>query len=367
MDRDEYISNLEQFEECSTQNLIALRQWTSTVALPWLWQEMGGAILTPRQKHPNAKTAPAPKVLAPLPDAEALRKGLMVSVADRERMPLEASYYHAQLTMLDSEAKHYCDGIDGVSRVLLQSTALFAEQAVMHSLHGALKELMRIAMVLLEDAGAALVEVPGYYGAGRRQYEMAYEVYRSAQQMIYGAYSGMAYADRAPHTPIAVVRTAIELRLRDAFCVYGYEDPSRPDELIPIDMSKLFEAIKLHARGIDFAVDIHDVWKIYRWSNFYLHGGARDLPWVPGFLLRYMHILFAGLPADARGNWSVHSGIRMKRETWHKVRAELKPKNTPIPFAQRLLAAWRTLTNKTTSPLQLPEADTECAHCKFRD
>ena len=367
MNHDDYYQKLQQLEDCNSANLIAFGAWVRNDALPWLWAEMGGAILTPKQKHPNATTDPAPRKLTPMADAEAVRQGLMVSVTDRIKRLEDPSFYRAQLTMLDNEATRYCNAIDAFSQATSQETAIFAEDAVVHTLHQDLKDMMQYALTLLEDAAREVAEVPGYFGAWRRKHETPFEVFKGTEKMIYGTYSGMTHVDRTPYIPVAVLRTAIELRLRDAFCVSSYINPSKPDDLIPIDLSKLFEAIQTHQKDIDFAVDMHDVWKIYRWSNFYLHGGVRDFPWVPGFLIQYLRPLFADARTGTNGSWNINGGIRMKRETWHAVRKALQPEIERISQLQRFSNAWRALWPGKKTLLKLPAVDEKAAQCMFLD
>ncbi|WP_286074122.1 hypothetical protein [Stenotrophomonas sp. 59] len=156
------------------------------------------------------------------------------------------------------------------------------------------------------------------------------------------------------------MHTAIELCMRSVFCVSSYEDLDKPDRLIPIDMSRLFEAIKTQQSEIEFAVDVHDVQKIYRWSNFYLHAGARDYPSIVGFVHPYLHPLFVGSP-------SMLVGIRMKWETWHVVRAGFLPEPKALSFSQRLAAAWQALWSQRKKALQLPNAEERHAQCVFLD
>lgn len=361
MNRNEYTQKLQQLEDCNSANLIALGAWVRNDALPWLWSELGGAILTPKQTHPNAKTAPPPRKLAPMTDADAVRQGLMVSVADRATMSAAPSFYRAQLTMLDSEASRYCNNIDTFS----QTPSVFAKEAVVHTLHRALHEMMQYALILLEDAAHNVTDVPGYFAAWRRKYETPFEIFKGTEQLIYGTYSGMTHVDRAPYIPVAVLRTAIELRLRHAFCVSGYFNPKKPEDLIPIDLSKLFEAIQTQQSEIEFAVDLHDVWKIYRWSNFYLHGGVRDFPWVPGFILQYLRHLFADSRTGTNGGWNINGGIRMKRETWRAVRKALQPEVERFSVIQRLGKAWSAFWTTRKPPLEVPKVDEGMAQCMF--
>ncbi|MBA3772499.1 MAG: hypothetical protein H0X13_08465 [Ramlibacter sp.] len=149
-------------------------------------------------------------------DSEAVRHGLMTSAADRLTKAMAAPFYQAQMTMLDSEAKRYCSTIASFG----QTPNPFAADAAVHTLHRALLELMRYAQVLLEDAGREVTDVPGFFGAWRKSREHPFEVFKGTEQIVYGTYSGMTHVDQAPYIPVAVLRTAIELRLRHAFCIY---------------------------------------------------------------------------------------------------------------------------------------------------
>ena len=363
MNIKDYSAELWQLHQATPANLANLGQWTQNVALPWLWDELGGAILKPKPTHEMARTPPSKSTLNPLNAPDAIRHGLTTSVADQQKKPSVPSYYQAQLTMLDSEARRYCASIDSFGK----AQNPFAADAVVHTLHRALLDMMGLAVVLLEDAAREVTEVPGYFAAWRRQHEHPFEVFKGAEQVIYGTYSGMTHVDRAPYIPVAVLRTAIELRLRHIFCIYSLEDLSNPDAMAPIDMSRLFEAMRERQSEIDFVVDMHDIWKIYRWSNFYLHGGVRDFPWVAGFLLQYLRPLFADPRKGPNGSWNINGGVRMKRETWHAVRAALQPSLDRPSLKFRIANAWRTLMVGKPRQLKLPAFDEEQAMCVFLD
>ncbi len=363
MDHNEYWQRLSEIRGPNQANLLALRSWTETLALPWLWDEVGGAVMTPRPVHPMASAPPPRRTLVPLNHTDAVRHGLIVSLTERDEKVTEARFYQAQLTMLDSEARRYCKAIDGISAA---KETIFALDAVVNTLHRGLWDMLRYAHVLLEDAAREVTGVPGYYASGRRTHETAFEVYKGAEQSVYGTYSAMTHMDRAPYTPVAVLRTAIELRLRQAFGISGLVDPARAGDLVPIDMSKLFEAIRGHTDQIEFSVDVHDVWKIYRWSNFYLHGGVRDFPWVAGFLIQFLLPLFADSRTGPHG-WNINGGIRMRRETWRAVRSALVPAVSRSTLLQRLGNAWRELFPRNRAALQLLAVDESEAQCVFLD
>jgi len=364
MDIAGYRSKLKRLGEPTRKNLAELGSWVKQEALPWLWDELAGAVLDPKPKHPMARTNPARPKLTPMKDAEAVRHGLMTSIADRRTKATAAPYYRAQMTMLDAEASRYCIAIAG----FLEQPSPFAAEAVVDTLHRSLHEFMNYGQVLLEDAGREVTDVPGYFGAWSRKEEHPFEVFKGSEKLIYGPYSGLAHRDSAPHIPVAVLRTAIELRLRHAFGIYNLVDPANPDDLSPIDMSRLFEAIQKRQNDIYFAVDLHDIWKIYRWSNFYLHAGRRDFPWVPGFLLQYLRPVFIDMTDGVDRKWSIDGGIRMSLAIWNATRAELEPINIPTGIGQRLRDAWATLFPKArTRVAELPRFEPAAAQCVFLD
>ena len=217
--------------------------------------------------------------------------------------------------MLDCEVKRYCRA---VYRFANQGSPYAA--ATITTLHEALKAHLEYGRVLHEQAAHMLLDLYGAYGAWSRREEDPFEIYKGAEQIVYGTYSGLAHADRAPYTPIAVLRTAIEIRLRSAFGIEGYIDTSN-NAFVPIDLGRLLDAVSKHLSKIEFAVDFHDIVKIYKWCNFYLHGGWRDFPWVVGFAVRFLRPLFANQNASPDGGWSIHGGIRMNREDWRAIRS----------------------------------------------
>lgn len=304
MNEQDYSNQLIRLEAGNCDNLIELANWTKAEGLPWLWSELDGMI--------------SGRAVKPLKPHDAIRQGLQVTHADRGKMPLESNFYVAQLTMLDSEVTRYCKA---VARFEKQDSPYAA--ATIHTLHGALKAHLEYGRILLEQAGHTLLDLPGAYGAWSRRVEDPFEIYKGAEQIVYGTFSGMTHADRAPYTPIAVLRTAIEIRLRSAFGIEGYIDTSN-NAFVPIDLSRLFDAVHEHLPKMEFAVDFHDIIKIYRWCNFYLHGGWRDFPWVVGFAVQFLGPLFADQRARPNGGWSIYGGIRMNREDWRAIRSRFE-------------------------------------------
>ncbi len=350
MDRDKYYAELRRLEGENRQNLLDLANWAEQSALPWLWDELAG--MAP-DKHVSA-----------LRDYDAIRQGLQTTYADHEKMPLKLNFYVAQLSMMDAEVKQYGKAIRAFSGT---SQPPYADVTI-ETLHRALNSHLRHGVVLLEQAGHALLDLPTVYGAWSRRKEHPFEIFKGAEQHIYGAYSWMTHADRAPYAPVAVLRTAIELRIRGAFGIQGYIDENN-NSLVPIDLGRVFDAIRPHLSKLEFAVEFHDVVRIYRWSNFYLHAGWRDFEWVPGFALQYLRPLFAD-QKTSNGGWSIDGGIRMPRSVWRDIRNhfERAGRGEDKPWIQQALKKISSLlTGRKARNLKLNEADEQSALCVFLD
>jgi hypothetical protein len=301
MNSDQYNITLRRLRERSVGTLSELVEWGDSDAMPWLWQELAG-ILGKRQ-------------LSPMPPHDAIRHGLQTTPTERQQMPTTPKFYIAQLTMLDGEAKRYCTA----ARSFVATPEPFAGNAALLNLHDGLIDLFSHGIILFEQAAHFLLNLPGAYGGWSRRVETPIEVFKGAEQIIYGQFSGLTHIDRAPFTPVSVLRTAIEIRFRSAFGIYARFDPSN-HSLRPIDMSQLADEIQAHLCDIQFDVDFHDTMKVYRWSNPYLHAGWRDFVWVPGYALRFLRPLFFRMDPEPDGSWSLNGSIRMPRETWRAIR-----------------------------------------------
>lgn len=352
MNIDEYKATHQKYEQRTKQNLADLAKWAEQEALPWLWSELAGIL--------------GKKKIPPLMPHDAIRQGLQTTFADRERMPLRPNFYISHLTMLDAEVKKYCGA---VSRFIAEPNP-YAANATIYNLHGGLWTCLLDGIVLFEQAGHFLLNLSAAYGAWSRRVEHPFEMFAGAKQAVYGQFSGVAHDDRAPFVPIAVIRAAIEIRIRMAFGIYAYSDP-RNDNMVPIDMRQLFEEIRNHLPKIEFAVDFHDVMKVYRWSNPYLHAGWRDFVWVPGYVLRFLHPLFADNRPTPDGGLALDGGIRMPRELWRTVRAAFDTSRaTPLRLMPREL--WLAIRGvfsrrRRNRQLILNSAEENHAACVFLD
>ncbi|GMV29116.1 MAG: hypothetical protein AMXMBFR59_12410 [Rhodanobacteraceae bacterium] len=260
------------------------------------------------------------KFLPSMAGCHAVRQGLATTAHEQSTLLLSARFYEAQTAMFAAEATRYATRI---AHADFPAMVRFGDAAV-HELSEGLRDLLLDALVLLEQAGHALLACPGAYGVWSRRFDLPFEIYKAAEQVTYGKFSLLTHIDRAPFVGIALLRVAIETRLRAAFCVYAYEDAGNRS-IQPIGISELLEAIGLHCPSAAFAVDRHDVAKIYRWTNFYLHAGRRDFCWTPGFALQYVRPFVSG-QSKPDGSWSMNNGILVPRAEWEAVQQHFASK-----------------------------------------
>lgn len=195
MDYSEFRRILGILSEPSRTNLRRLALYAECSATPWLWLELSTVLSCSRK-------------LQPLQQQEAIRQGLCTTPHERREKPKNGKFYVAQLTMFDEELKRYCR----VVRKDPPSKKWFAEDARVSMLHGAIVRLLNYAIILLDDASRS-INGKARYGAHARRYEVSFEIYKGAEQVVYGRYSGLTHDDHAPYVSVAVIRTAIEIRL----------------------------------------------------------------------------------------------------------------------------------------------------------
>lgn len=351
MDATQYKAERFRLDAPTNQNLIDLATWAENTALPWLWNELTGILAGTR--------------ITPLQPQDAIRQGLQTTFADRNMMPLKSSFYVAQLTMMDSELRRYCAAVGR----FVADPQPYAPNATIYALHSAVKTCLDHGLILLEQAGHLLLNLPYAYGAWARRIEDSFEVFKGAEQIVYGRFSYLTHADPAPFTPIAVLRTAIEIRIRSAFGIQGYVDPSN-ENLVPIDLSSLLDEIRPHLPSIEFAVYFHDIVKVYKWSNFYLHSGWRDFVWVPGYALQFLRPLFGNSKPTPGGGMSLDGGIRMPRAVWQAVRKSFdgsggRSENLILELWSEI---WKVMRRRVRDRrLILNEAEEHDARCVFLD
>ena len=92
--------------------------------------------------------------------------------------------------------------------------------------------------------------------------------------------------------------------------------------ILPLNMSTILAAIKLHESKFKLTIPLQHIERIYGWSNIYVHVGLKHFTWSPIFALNYLNPLLRG--GDYPGGTSVHAGIYTDRATLLEIQDEAK-------------------------------------------
>jgi hypothetical protein len=115
-------------------------------------------------------------------------------------MPTTARFYVAQLSMIDAELRRYCRAVGR----LVNSQERFDSNASIFALHLGVRGCIHEEIILMEQACSSIIGQQGVYGGWKRSIETPFEIFKGAEQFIYGQFSGLTHADTEPFAPIAV-------------------------------------------------------------------------------------------------------------------------------------------------------------------
>ena len=169
-----------------------------------------------------------------------------------------------------------------------------------------------------EDGDTA--EKSEYYSSIRSRFISTVAVHQVLRQEIYGSASFHAFADKELSACIGTIRQLIELRIRRSFGILSLKDTN--GNIVPLDMSKLFEVVSKYRSEIEFPIKLENIIRIYRWSNNYIHSGLGDYPWIPMYLELMLRDFSFG-QEEKDGSWSVYNGIKTKRDVLDSIAQEL--------------------------------------------
>ena len=178
-------------------------------------------------------------------------------------------------------------------------------------------------LALFEHWGARRAEVPGVFGVMRNEWTHPVSFYHGAKQIIYGHGSfGLTFSDNHSEIAVATVRQALEVRLRGAFGFIGKESIDN-NAFSPVSLSVLLDVLSKHNAKIETPIPVHNLIRINNWANLLLHSGVREYAWTLPRVLDYLRSwLVGGDRAD--GSWTVDSGIRVPKQTFHEIQDEVR-------------------------------------------
>lgn len=194
--------------------------------------------------------------------------------------------------------------------------AVFASQH-----YSLLKNMALDAQALLADWATSTQGIPAMYGVWKNSFHDSFQISHAAQQLMFGGSPLFAFADLATDSATALLRIALETRIRFGFGLLGVRDLAR-GSVEPLNMNKVLEAIKLHENKFTLALPLQHIERIYGWSNIYVHVGLKSFAWSPIFALGYLNPFLRG--GIHPGGSSVNAGIYIDKATLLDIQAETR-------------------------------------------
>ena len=144
-------------------------------------------------------------------------------------------------------------------------------------------------------------------------------VHQLLRQSLFGQESAHSFADMETSSAILLIRQLIEIRIRRAFGAVAYLDAN--DTVQPLDLSRVFDAIRKHKTQIQFPVKLENIERIYKWANLYTHSGQCEFAWLPYYVEWFLRPLTFG---EKRGDrWDVRNGIVIEKGVIEEIQSDL--------------------------------------------
>ncbi|MBR7924155.1 MULTISPECIES: hypothetical protein [Burkholderiaceae] len=248
-----------------------------------------------------------------LPDEKLIEQAYPKSLNEIEKKQAQQAFY-------SSNAKIFAEICSWIAEAVANANASDPRSEVFASQHYSLLRNMALdAQVLLDDWAALTQKTPAMYGIGKNPFHDSFQISHATQQLMFGGSSLFAFTDLATDSGTALLRVALETRIRFGFGLLGVLDLSN-QTVLPLNMSTILEAIKLHESKFKLAIPLQHIERIYGWSNIYVHIGLKHFTWSPIFALKYLTPLLRG--GNYPGGTGVNAGIYIDKATLLDIQKE---------------------------------------------
>ncbi|VVE57435.1 hypothetical protein PHO31112_05194 [Pandoraea horticolens] len=225
----------------------------------------------------------------------------------------------AQQAFYASNAKIFSETCAWIAEGVINASTDARSEPFAYQHYSLLRNLALDAQTLLDDWAALTQETPAMYGIWKNSLHDFFQISHAAEQLMFGGSPFFAFADLATDSGAALLRVALETRIRFGFGLLGVLDRSN-QTVLPLNMSKVLAAIKLHESKFKLAIPLQHIERIYSWSNIYVHVGLKHFTWSPIFALKYLNPLLRG--GDYPGGTGVNAGIYIDKATLLDIQKE---------------------------------------------
>lgn len=317
---DKYLEKIPRYDSMRhEQNRPSSEVWRAIV--DWYTSEAG------RELFIKTFTAEPKIKLNPKRDSDShIQMAISNSLGDYRKKRKCIAYYNAHAEMYLKE----------MDRIIERTSGCFVEvNSDRHSMFGDLmnfvEKLLNDHRCLITDYETNVAKTPMNIGSYRNPLTSALDFFQCANQLIYGCIPGLSTPGNHCDLAVAIIRQAVEVRLRNAFGIIGKERLS-DDTFHPVPLSDLLDVLKDHNDAISMTVPIRNLDRIYRWANLYLHSGLRmDYSWTASRVVDYLSVFLTGHEHpvfDERSEpvLSRDSGIQLEWSVFLAIRSALKEK-----------------------------------------
>jgi hypothetical protein len=249
-----------------------------------------------------------------LPDDKLIEQAYPKSLNETETKQGQLTFYASNAQIFSSACTWIAESV--VKASTDPRSELFASQH-----YHLLRDMVLDAQTLLSDWAAMTQGTPAMYGIGKNRLHDSFQISHAAEQLMFGGSPFFAFTDLATESGAALLRVALETRIRFGFGLLGVLDLSN-QTVLPLNMSMILAAIKLHENKFKVSIPLQHIERIYGWSNIYVHLGLKQFTWSPIFALGYLAPLLRG--GAYPGGSSVHAGLYIDKATLLEIQGEVK-------------------------------------------
>jgi hypothetical protein len=240
--------------------------------------------------------------LPSIKDDQIIQQMLAKSPTDEKKKAVDPAYYTANVVAYLKVCKELLHP-DFIKRFEAVPDADM-DELVVYNYHRLFQGLLFDSLALLNEYAVRVKGIQEPYGCGKNLWQHHMTMYQSLRQSIFGQASFHSFIEVEPDLAISIIRQIVELRVRRAFGILGWFQPTT-QSFEPLAMSKLFEEIGKHKSDIDLSVPLECLIRIYGWSNIFLHTGIKDYSWKPMVVKEYLKEFCLG----KQNQYNVNGGV----------------------------------------------------------
>lgn len=313
---------IDQFsKKVADYNPIAGATFEQTTSFANWLKDDGLSIFVQAYEEETGKKLPSP------PDEKLIEQGYPKGINEFKKKFQQHCYF-------DANARIFVDTCKWVSENVAKAHLDHRAEPFASRHHSLMYKLVLDAQYLLSEWADLKESVPGMYGIGKNPLHCAFQITHATEQLMFAGSPFFAFQDNATDSGAALLRVAIETRLRFGFGLLGVQDINT-GTVAPLNLSKVLDAIVAHESSVHLAIPIQHVSRIYGWSNIYVHIGLKHYTWSPIFALNYLNPLLRG--GKYPGGISIDAGIQANRATLLTIQNEAESAYNLDPTREQLM------------------------------